>query len=173
MSQGYDAMSGDTDDTEVPVQDQFFIPSYLESSPYVRELEAAYVARARAQKDSTRLGTRKISRSILESSTPTLPPGSHRGLTHTIVERPTTDEDGEDVLASLPSRWNKDDSWGGLEVGTGGSTVKCLDARSVQHRDHEACGVRADHYMPPQCGIYYYEIQILNSKRDEYVLPPS
>jgi Ran-binding protein 9/10 len=72
-------------------------------------------------------------------------------------------------MPQLPSRWNKEDKWGGLEVLGDSLEVKYTALRGQSERDHEACSVRADHYMPPQCGIYYFEVTILSGKRDEYV----
>lgn len=97
-----------------------------------------------------------------------LPPGSHRGLAHNVVERPSADED--DGLAPLPTAWNENDMWQGIDVLSGGLDVKFTGPKPYHEREHEACAVRANHHMPPQCGIYYYEVQILGGKKDEYVL---
>lgn len=76
----------------------------------------------------------------------------------------------DETLTPLPSRWNPSDKWGGLEVlGPDGLEVKHTATRSGSERDHEACSIRADHFIPPQCGFYYFEVTILTRKRDEYV----
>jgi hypothetical protein len=87
-------------------------------------------------------------------------------MSHTVIERPPVFEEDDD-LAPLPTRWNKEDQMAGIEVQPDGLSVKHIGPKNQHDRDHEACAVRADHYMPPQCGIYYFEVQILSAKRDE------
>lgn len=93
-------------------------------------------------------------------------------MSYTVIERPSASEEEEDHLAPLPSRWNKDDHWGGIELQNDGLCIKYVGPKNPHDRDHEACAVRADHYMPPQCGVYYYEVLIVAAKRDEYVSTP-
>ncbi|KAF4332329.1 RANBPM-like protein [Fusarium beomiforme] len=145
----------------------FFVPSYLENSTYVQKLQQAH--QAKQSRDS-----RLPANGLLSQHSATgafnqhpLPPGSHRGMSHTVIERPPAFEDDDD-LAPLPTKWNKDDQWGGIEIQADGRTVKYVGPKSNQHdQDHMACAVRADHYMPPQCGIYYFEVQIATAKRDD------
>jgi hypothetical protein len=87
-------------------------------------------------------------------------------MTYDLIEKaPASDADG---LAALPTKWNNHDKQAGLEVLADGLEVKFSPAKV--DRDHEACAVRADNPMPPQCGIYYFEVTILSRKREEYVL---
>lgn len=147
---------------------RFFVPSYLAGSTYIRKLTEAHKSKLQAQRESKRNGNSDFASNLTGFTSPALPPGAHRGMTHTIIERPPPSPE-EDALAPLPSSWNKDDQWGGIEIQPDGRTVKYVGPRSHHERDQEACAVRADHYMPPQCGIYYYEVEILSSKKDEYV----
>lgn len=114
-------------------------------------------------------------------------PGSHRGLSYDVVEKGSGSGSGsglglglggsssgladdEEPIAPLPSRWDKDDKASSLDVLSDGLDVKFAGSRSGNdHGQHaqEAGSVRADHYMPPQCGIYYYEVTILSKKREE------
>ncbi|KIH88548.1 ran-binding protein [Sporothrix brasiliensis 5110] len=120
-------------------------------------------------------------------------PGSHRGLAFDVVEKGLGGGSGsgigiggssgsggggggggladdEEPMAPLPSRWDKDDKASSLDVLSDGLDVKFAGSRSASdHNQHaqEAGSVRADHYMPPQCGIYYYEVTILSKKREE------
>jgi len=50
-----------------------------------------------------------------------------------------------------------------------GQEVKFTGVKSPADREHEACAIRADHPMPPQCGIYYFEVTIISRRREEYV----
>lgn len=157
--------NGDPDDVSDDGEDRFFIPSYLQSSTYMRKLQEAHRSRAHSRREQKRNGTMSSSNGF---SSDLLPTGSHRGLSHTVVERGTLSED-RDGLSPLPTRWNKSDMSGGLDLHTDGLGVKYVEIKGHLDRDHEACGIRADHHMPLQCGIYYFEVQILSGRRDECV----
>lgn len=94
---------------------------------------------------------------------------SHRVVAFDVSEKLPGALEGAAPVTPLPTKWNKDDKWGGLEVLADGLEVKLAGSKSSNDRDreHEACSIRADHYMPHECGIYYYEVTILASKRDE------
>lgn len=171
FSRGFDMFMSpiDADDSESGESDGFFVPSYLAGSTYVQKLEEAHRFKVQAQRESKRSATNGASQNTQGFAQQTIPTGSHRGMSHNVIERPPPFDD-EDVMAPLPSRWNKDDMWGGIEVQSDALTVKYTGPRNPHERDHEASAVRADHYMPAQCGIYYYEVQILYGKRDEYVI---
>lgn len=148
--------------------DRFFIPSYLESSTYMKKLEEAHHARLQAKKESKRSGKGNQTSNGTGFASNSLPSGSHRGMSHTVIERPAAFTD-KDALAPLPTRWNRDEMSGDLELHTDGLGVKFPESKLHQDRELESCGIRADNYMPPQCGIYYYEVQILAGRRDEFV----
>ncbi|OBS29094.1 hypothetical protein FPOA_03031 [Fusarium poae] len=146
--------------------DNFFIPSYLENSTYVQKLREAHKVKIQAR-EATRASSNGISHGSTTSyNQHPLPPGAHRGMSHTVIERPPVVEEN-DELAPLPTRWNKEDQMTGIEISQDGLSVKHVGPKNQHDRDHEACAVRADHYMPPQCGIYYFEVQILSAKRDD------
>ncbi|RFU71756.1 hypothetical protein TARUN_10506 [Trichoderma arundinaceum] len=149
----------------VEEDERFFVPSYLKGSTYVQRLEEAYNFKLEAQKEVKRA---KGNEQDLSSSTATLPPGAHRGILHTVLER-TPFEDDEN-LAPLPTHWNTGDMWSSIEVMQNNLGLKYAGPKSHHERDHEASAIRADHFMPPQCGIYYYEVHIISGKRDEYVV---
>ncbi|KAL1864785.1 hypothetical protein VTK73DRAFT_5664 [Phialemonium thermophilum] len=87
-------------------------------------------------------------------------------MTFDLIEKPPAfEEDEEATVSPLPSRWNKDDKHSALEVLGDGYEVKYTGHRS--ERDHDAAAIRADHYMPPQCGVYYFEVLILHRKRED------
>jgi len=88
------------------------------------------------------------------------------GMKIDVVERAPTSE-YEGVVAPLPSKWNKDDKQNSLEVIGDGQEVKYNSSRGTKDQDHEVCSIRADHAMPNQAGIYYFEVSILSRRRDE------
>jgi Ran-binding protein 9/10 len=155
-------------DNDASRDDRFFVPSYLEKSTYVQKLKEAHNLKVMARQDLKPVSGGDFQSSLADFPSSTLPPGSHRGLSHTVIERPLPSVE-EDALPPLPTAWNKDDSFGGIEISPDGRTTKYNGPRNHHERDQEACAVRANHYMPPQCGIYYYEVEIISSKKDEYV----
>lgn len=149
--------------------DHFFIPSYLKDSKYVQKLEDAHRAKVQAHRDgasahSSQPGSLSTSASSLSLHGKLTP--SHRGMTYDIIEKAPPLED--ETLSPLPSKWNMQDKFGGLEVLSEGQEVKFSGAKSPPDRDHEACSIRADHYMPQQCGIYYFEVTIISRRKEEY-----
>ena len=86
-------------------------------------------------------------------------------MTFDLIEKIPPSED--ETLAPLPSKWNSQDKFGGIEVMSDGQEVKLTGPKPDRDRDHEACAIRADHPMPPQCGIYYFEVTIISKKREE------
>jgi Ran-binding protein 9/10 len=152
-------------------------PSYLDGSLYYQKLEEVWKPRLLAQRETNAnqsagvagLSSGNASSQIHSSKIAT---GSHRGMTYEVVEKAPqlTSSNDETTVTPLPSRWNKDDKYGGLEVlGVDGFEVKYTGHRQSGEREHEACSIRTDTHMPPQCGIYYFEVTVLNRKRDEYV----
>lgn len=151
--------------------DPFFIPSYLKGSKYVQKLEESHRAKAAAQKDgqsapSSQPGSLSTSASSVNLHSKM---GSHRGVNYDLIEKaPHIEDDG---LAPLPSKWSTSDKHTGLEVLSDGQEVKFMGPKPDRERDHEACAIRSDHPMPPECGIYYYEVTIITRKREEYASP--
>ena len=146
----------------------FFVPSYLRESRYIEKLESAYKTRISAQKEAVLMHTSgtnvPLSASSSSVSLHRMQP-SHRGMTYEIVEnQPVADDDGP---APLPSKWAEVDKYGGLEIISDGLDVRYTGPLST--REHEAAAARADHAMPPQCGIYYYEVSILHKGKEGYV----
>lgn len=143
-----------------------FTPSYLRNSRYISRLDAARRAKLASQRDTVYSSSTSnpISTSSSQASLPRIAP-SHRGMTYDIIEREPPGDD-EHVMP-LPSRWNDGDKYSGLELTSGGLEVRYTGP--VNKHDHEAAAVRADNPMPPQCGIYYFEITILSKPKEGYV----
>ena len=138
----------------------FFVPSYLRQSRFVDRLKRDWEAHLADLEDG------KVARD--DQRTPRKSAGSHRGVAQDVVERPpagllsgvhsNADED-EDWGRGLPSRWNEDDKWNGLDVMGDGTEVKF---NGVCKTSDEAASIRTDHPMPMECGLYYYEVTILS-----------
>lgn len=144
----------------------FFTPSYLRNSRYISRLDAARRAKLASQRDAVCSSTPNIplSTSSSQASLPRIAP-SHRGMTYDIIEREPPGDD--DHLLPLPSRWSDSDKYAGLELTNGGLEVRYTGP--VNKHEHEAAAIRADNPMPPQCGIYYFEITILSKPKEGYV----
>ncbi|GAB0137930.1 hypothetical protein EsDP_00006181 [Epichloe bromicola] len=167
FSRRFDTFMAEMDEnSSLPrADDGFFVPSYLSKSTHVRKLKEAHEARIQAQTE-LKLSSPNGASSNGVGFPQLLPAGSHRGMSHNVVERPPPFEE-DDAMEPLPTRWNKDDMWPGIEILPDGRSVEFTGPRNPSDRDHEASAVRADHYMPPQCGIYYYEVSIMHGKRDD------
>lgn len=142
----------------------FFKPTYLRESKYMEKLEAAHKAKLAAQREahsahSSNPGS--LSTSSSSVSLHKMAP-SHRGMTYEIIEHQSpVDDEG---LMPLPSKWAEADRHGGLEIGADGLDVKYVGIAKLP--DHEAASARADHPMPPQCGIYYFEVTIVSKGKE-------
>ncbi|XXH03733.1 hypothetical protein Hte_010139 [Hypoxylon texense] len=146
----------------------FFTPSYLSGSNYIQKLEDSHRAK-HAQKEIQQQPSSGLPAGITTTaSLANKTPASHLGMTYDLIERAPTIEYDESV-APLPAKWNKDDKHGALEVLSDGREVKYAASRTSREADHETCAIRADHPMPWQAGIYYFEVTLLSRspRRDE------
>ncbi|ORY68750.1 SPRY domain-containing protein [Pseudomassariella vexata] len=144
----------------------FFTPSYLRGTTYIQKLEEAHKTK-QAQKE----GQQQAGGGGLQTSQTTPSPinsksGFHLGMAYDLIERPPSFEYDESI-APLPTKWNKDDKNGGLEVLGDGQEVKYVSSKPPGERDYEACAIRANHAMPAQAGLYYFEVVIVSRKRDD------
>ncbi|KAK4121115.1 SPRY-domain-containing protein [Parathielavia appendiculata] len=162
----------------------FLSPSYLRGTIYLQKLEEKHRADVLAERERSAAKVGPPSSSPIASrlssneSSSHLPlvgtkvsGSSHRGVAYDIVEKPMfpAEEEDDDAVSPLPSRWNKDDKEAALEVLSDGYEVRHTGRASS---DHEASAVRADHYMSPSCGVYYFEITVLNTRSDKVKNPP-
>ncbi|KAK1829062.1 SPRY domain-containing protein [Podospora conica] len=145
----------------------FLSPSYLRGSVYLQKLDEAHKARVLAERESfaakMQSGGGIAAVGGPQSPNSKRPASSHRGVQFEVVEK-TSVPKVDPTINPLPSRWNRDDKDSSLEVMDDGCTVKHTGRSSS---DHEACAIRADHYMPPLCGVYYFEVTVLNRKRED------
>ncbi|EER25754.1 SPRY domain containing protein [Coccidioides posadasii C735 delta SOWgp] len=143
---------------------QFFTPSYLKSSKYIAQLAAANKSKATGHKESSSAQSSNapsLSTSSSNANLHRMAP-SHRGMTYDIIEHNASSD--EDTLSPLPSRWNELDKYSGLDLMGDGLEVRYMGQANKQ--ELEAAAVRANHPMPPQCGIYYYEVTIIAKSAD-------
>jgi hypothetical protein len=159
------------------------IPSYLHGSRYAEQLLESYKARLDAYESNLQAQngeerTLSTSRSTNSSSANLArlsngsniadsvgsSSGSRWGVAYDVVEKmppPTSNES----LEGLPSIWNEHDKSSGLELMQDAMEIK-FNASKVVERDAIAAAVRSDHPMPPQAGIYYYEITIVSKGKE-------
>ncbi|KAI9643906.1 hypothetical protein NHQ30_007257 [Ciborinia camelliae] len=150
--------------------DYFFVPSYLKRSKYVQKLEEAHKTKVLAHRDGSAPSSQPNSLSTSASSinlhAKMVP--SHRGRPYDLIEKSSLVED--ESLLPLPSKWSTNDKFGALEVTSDALEVKLTGPKSAMNdRDFESCAIRSDHPMPPQCGIYYFEVTILSRKREDSI----
>ena len=147
----------------------FVTPSYLRSSRYIARLETAHRAKISAQqRDVASSASASTSNPPLSASSsnvhlPRMAP-SHRGMTYEIIEK---EPPATDTLQPLPTQWSSDDKCSALELSNDSLDVRY--AGPVHKHDNEAAALRTDHPMPPQCGIYYFEVKIESKPKEGYV----
>ncbi|RYP87441.1 hypothetical protein DL770_004779 [Monosporascus sp. CRB-9-2] len=138
----------------------FFIPSYLEGSAYIQRLEEAHRSQ-QAQKEGQQHNGGSLQAGQAPGPLRNKPSASHLGMKFDVIERAPPLED-DVTVAPLPSKWNKDDKFGGLEVLGDGLEVKYTAPRGTREHDYEVCSIRADNPIPPQVGLYYFEVTIVS-----------
>lgn len=141
-------------------------PSYLEGSHYLARLEAQEREKGLILKDAA--GSSSAANGTGRGKPPA-PPTFHMGIAMDVVERIPGGDLGRDVLDALPTKWatSREDKPLTLEVMGAGLEVKYTGSRTVSERDYEAYAIRADHPMPLQCGLYYFEITVLTKRHTE------
>jgi hypothetical protein len=148
----------------------FFIPSYLRGTRHADRLHTAHQARlsARLEARSTQSSNAgSLSTSSSSINLHKMVP-SHRGMTHDIIEKaPIPVYEESDMVKELPSRWNNNDKYAGLEIMNAGLEVRYNGANKT-HVD-EAAAVRSDKPMPRECGIFYFEVTVLSKGKEKYV----
>lgn len=152
--------------TNVYREGAFFTPSYLRGSDYIQKLGEAHKIKQAQKETQQQPGDGLPAGITTTSSLGSKTPASHHGMTYDLIERTPAVED-DNFVPALPTKWNKDDKHGALEVIADGQEVKYAANRHTREQDHETCAIRADHAMPWQAGIYYFEVTLLSRRRDE------
>ncbi|KAJ1517490.1 hypothetical protein HMI55_006914 [Coelomomyces lativittatus] len=69
-------------------------------------------------------------------------------------------------LYPLPSQWSSEDKCTLLDLHPNGWTVEYIGPGRT---DTDAASIRANHSIPCQTGVYYFELEILSKGRDGYI----
>ncbi|KAI5367460.1 Putative B30.2/SPRY domain, CRA domain, concanavalin A-like lectin/glucanase domain superfamily [Septoria linicola] len=149
----------------------FYTPSYLRHSRHVQRLQQVYeehVAELKALSTKTpRAYQSGLSTSPSATSLNKMPSQHmHRGVMQDVVERMPPSSSEEERLQPLPSRWNEDDKWTGLEILADGTEVRLSGAT---RSDQEAGSVRSDWPIPREAGIFYFEATVLSRAKDAQI----
>ncbi|KAF3923865.1 hypothetical protein ABW21_db0207424 [Orbilia brochopaga] len=130
------------------------VPSYLEDSLYSERLVAA-----RCPSGSS---ASLLSRNPSVTSLALVAQARGGGLKLDVKDASHMQED--DLPTPLPTRWNEHDKSGGIDISQDGLDVRFLGPNKVT--EYDSAAVRADHHMPRSCGVYYYEVTIMNKSRE-------
>lgn len=147
----------------------FFTPSYLRHSRHVQRLHKAWDEHVAELQENLHLNPPRRPSLSTSSSNVNLnkmhASHIHRGVVQDVIERipPPREEDNSH---SLPSRFSEDDRMAGLEILADGSEVRFNGVTKTQD---EAASVRADHPMPKECGLYYFEVTVLSRGKDAFI----
>lgn len=149
----------------------FFTPSYLTRSRHVERLRMSWEEHVRdlrehAASQPALAPKPPLSARSSNTNLSKLHSSHHRpGVVQDVIERipPPTEEDKSHPL---PSRWSDDDHMAGLEVIGDGNEVRFS---GVAKGEHEAASIRADHPMPKEVGMYYYEVTVLSRGKEGWI----
>jgi hypothetical protein len=141
----------------------FFVPSYLRGSKHAEKLQEAHKAKVAAQREFRSTQSSNAGSLSTSSSSVNLHKlaGSHRGLTHEVIERAPVFVD--EPVSPWPTKWSESDKFAQLDIEDGGRQAKFSGSQKTHD---EAASVRADCPMPRQCGIYYYEVTVVSKGKD-------
>ena len=154
--------------------ESFFIPTYLKGTTYAERFE-------KAQKE--RIEAYKLNQSRDDTGSDLLPNSSstvnlaakaaqvHHGVAVEVVEKPPISSKRAAGPPPLPGRWSSKDKYKDIEVLADGMEVRFKGLSKTlneREKDHEAYSVLADHPMPPQAGMFYFEIEVLTPNTHKY-----
>ncbi|KAK0252882.1 hypothetical protein LTS09_012039 [Friedmanniomyces endolithicus] len=153
----------------------FFTPSYLRQSRHTQRLRRAYDEHLAELHEHTRLNPPKPPPPLSASSSSGNLHKLHtshihhhqRPVVQDVLERHPPPSEEVDRSHPLPTRWSEEDKMAGLEIqGESGEEVRFGGATKTAD---EAASIRADHAMPRECGIYYFEVTVLSRGKDGLV----
>ncbi|KAG8965131.1 hypothetical protein FRC00_010468 [Tulasnella sp. 408] len=71
----------------------------------------------------------------------------------------------EEEVFTLPTRWNDSDRHASIHISISGSELTFMGGQGnlngVDNKD-EAAAARTNNFIPPICGVYYYEVEVLD-----------
>ncbi|KXN89801.1 Ran-binding protein 10 [Leucoagaricus sp. SymC.cos] len=74
----------------------------------------------------------------------------------------------EQVTYPLPTRWSDQARSPSLSVSHDGREISHHGANSNNEKDH-AANARANHHVPPACGIFYYEVEVKSKEQKSHI----
>ncbi|TKA70907.1 hypothetical protein B0A55_07483 [Friedmanniomyces simplex] len=150
----------------------FFTPSYLRQSRHAQRLRRAYDEHVAELQEHARLNPPKPPPPLSASSSNGNLHKMHASHVHQrpvvqdVLERHPPPSEEVDRSHPLPTRWSEEDKMSGLEIQSEGTEVRFGGTTKTPD---EAASIRADHAMPKECGIYYFEVTILSRGKDGLV----
>ncbi|KAK9476700.1 concanavalin A-like lectin/glucanase domain-containing protein [Lipomyces japonicus] len=146
------------DETPDPNDEEYFVPEYLSGTCYA-DLVANYQTH--------------LSRSIAQPSAPLTTPGKpYSGGVE--LNNIFADHHGINLAASdkppprLPTLWNSLDKSNILELVNDGLDVRFYGS-VTKSADQDAASVRANYPIPPECGLFYFEVEVLSKGKDGFI----
>ncbi|KAL1648155.1 hypothetical protein SLS61_007027 [Didymella pomorum] len=102
----------------------FFVPSYLRGSKHAEKLQEAHKAKVAAQRELRSAQSSNAASLSTSSSSVNLHKlaGSHRGLTHEVIERAPVFVD--EPVSPWPTKWSESDKFAQLDIEDGGRQAK-------------------------------------------------
>lgn len=149
----------------------FFIPSYLKGSKYAKKLEDAHRAKAAAKKihsndpSSASAGRAEFGKPYSFDGTF---PGTYNGVALELVEKALPRD--IDEPEPLPTKMNVNDKDKDVEVLADGLEIKFTTATGkppAMGQELRAFSIRGDAVIPMECGIYYFEVEVLTKNAAE------
>lgn len=140
-------------------EESFFIPSYLQNSRYMEKLQNLHnhsQQKRHAQSRASNPASRSASSTNLKASG--LSKGANQSIVNDIAER-TSPVHLDDTLRPLPSRWVENTKTSSLLISHDGRELLLRD--DIKSAD-DAAAVKANNYIPQECGIYYYEVTLMS-----------
>ncbi|KAK9246291.1 CTLH/CRA C-terminal to lish motif domain-containing protein [Lipomyces tetrasporus] len=168
---------------------EYFVPKYLASTCYAdcvaNSAVAAQLASKRAAQATGSPGLSAASSrstfglfdgqttphlysySDLSKHSP-LPPGLPGFQAYDLQESSLAS--AEDVPPHLPSCWSPEGVSQSMEIFGDMLEVK-FAGPPAKGNEQEAAAVRANHPIPPQCGLFYFEVEVMSRGKDGYAFP--
>ncbi|KAK6344811.1 hypothetical protein TWF718_006765 [Orbilia javanica] len=132
------------------------LPSYLEDSLYAEKLDAV--------RDLS-WGSAIPSRTSSYTSVG-LQAAQSRGTGLKLDVKDTVPSPDDDLPTPLPTKWNDRDRSDGIEVSQDGLNVQFSVTGPSKVNEYDSASVRADYFIPRSCGVYYFEVAIMNKSRE-------
>ncbi|KAK9377180.1 concanavalin A-like lectin/glucanase domain-containing protein [Lipomyces chichibuensis] len=168
---------------------EFFVPKYLGSTCYadcvansvaVAQLASQRAAQTRGSPGSSTTSSRSAFGLLDGETTPRLYNYSDSSK-HSYLVRGSSGFQAFDLQESipanpgdvpphLPSCWSSEGVSQSMEIFGDMLEVK-FAGPPAKGNEQEAAAVRANHPIPPQCGLFYFEVEVLSRGKDGYAFP--